>query len=160
MIKTRQILLGVFGLLLASFVEAQSTNITFIVKDQNTGFAVPGAVIQVTAPNGSTSTVTAAANGKIIFTAVNGKYDFSIAANGYKPLATYFSSGAETTIEARINLEPADNNARLFPSSQLSTNASGVLACASFLPVLLRCALSRNSATSSLRRIPRESSAS
>jgi peptidoglycan hydrolase-like amidase len=113
MIKTRQILLGVFGLLLASFVEAQSTNITFIVKDQNTGFAVPGAAVQVTAPNGSTSTLTAAANGKLVFNAVNGKYDFSIAANGYKPLATYFSSGEVTTIEARINLEPVNDNAQM-----------------------------------------------
>jgi peptidoglycan hydrolase-like amidase len=113
MIKTRQILLGVFGLLLASFVEAQSTNITFIVKDQNTGFAVPGAAVQVTAPNGSTSTLTAAANGKLAFTAVNGKYDFSIAANGYKPLATYFSSGEVTTIEARINLEPVNDNTQM-----------------------------------------------
>ena len=73
MIKTRKVLLGVLGLLLYSFAEAQSTNITFIVKDQNTGFAVPGAVVQVTAPNGSTNTLTAAANGKLVFTAVNGK---------------------------------------------------------------------------------------
>ncbi|OQP56373.1 hypothetical protein A3860_39925, partial [Niastella vici] len=112
MIKTRQILLVVFGLLLYSFAGAQSTNITFIVKDQNTGFAVPGAVVQVTAPNGSTSTLTAAANGRLSFTAVNGKYDFSIGANGYKSLATYFSSGEVTTIEASINLEPAVDNAR------------------------------------------------
>jgi peptidoglycan hydrolase-like amidase len=112
MIKTRKVLLGVLGLLMYSFAEAQSTNITFIVKDQNTGFAVPGAVVQVTAPNGSTSNLTAAANGKLVFTAVNGKYDFSIAANGYKPLATYFSSGEVTTIEARINLEPVNDNAR------------------------------------------------
>lgn len=110
MIKTRQILLAIFGLLLASFAEAQSTNITFVVKDQNTGFAVPGAIVQVTAPNGSTSTLTAASNGKLAFTAVNGKYDFAIAANGYKPLATYFSSGEVTTIEARINLEPVNDN--------------------------------------------------
>jgi hypothetical protein len=121
MIKTRQILLGVFGLLLASFVEAQSTNITFIVKDQNTGFAVPGAAVQVTAPNGSTSTLTAASNGKLVFTAANGKYDFSIAANGYKPLATYFSSGEATTIEARINLEPATDNTQQL---QLRVNAN------------------------------------
>jgi peptidoglycan hydrolase-like amidase len=108
----KSILTVILGLLWFSIVSAQSTNITFIVKDQNTGFAVPGAVVQVTAPNGSTSSLTAAANGKLVFTAVNGKYDFSIAANGYKPLATYFSSGEVTTIEARINLEPANDNAR------------------------------------------------
>ena len=121
MIKTRQILLAIFGLLLASFAEAQSTNITFVVKDQNTGFAVPGASVQVTTPNGSTSHLTAAANGKLVFTAVNGKYDFSIAANGYKPLATYFSSGEVTTIEARINLEPVNETVQ---QQQLRTNVN------------------------------------
>ncbi|MFL5744459.1 MAG: SpoIID/LytB domain-containing protein [Niastella sp.] len=123
MIKTRKILLGVLGLLMYSFAEAQSTNITFIVKDQNTGFAVSGAVVQVTAPNGSTSSLTAAANGRLVFTAVNGKYDFSIVANGYKPLATYFSSGEITTIEARINLEPANDNAGQ-PLQQLRANVN------------------------------------
>ncbi|WP_207515452.1 carboxypeptidase regulatory-like domain-containing protein [Longitalea luteola] len=115
--KTRRFLIGTLVALLFSPVAAQqrpgATNITFVVKDQNTGFAIPGAVVQVTAPNGSSSTLTAAANGKLVFTAVNGKYDFSITANGYKSLATYFSSGEVTNIEARVNLEPADNNARL-----------------------------------------------
>ena len=110
MIKIRGMLV-MLGWLWCSYASAQSTNITFIVKDQNTGFAVPGAAVQVTAPNGSTSILSAAANGKLVFTAVNGRYDFSIAANGYKPLATYFSSGEVTTIEARINLEPANDNA-------------------------------------------------
>jgi peptidoglycan hydrolase-like amidase len=111
----------ILGLLLFSFVSAQSTSITFIVKDQNTGFAVPGAAVQVTAPDGSISTLTAAANGKLVFTAVNGKYDFTVAANGYKPLVTYFSSGDKTTIEARINLEPVENNARI-QQQQLRAN--------------------------------------
>ncbi|WP_207622445.1 carboxypeptidase regulatory-like domain-containing protein, partial [Niastella koreensis] len=109
----KSILTVVLGLISFSYVSAQSTTITFIVKDQNTGFAVPGAVVQVTAPNGSTNILTAAANGKLVYAAVNGRYNFSIASNGYKPLATYFSSGTETTIEARINLEPVDNNVRL-----------------------------------------------
>jgi hypothetical protein len=103
MIKT--LIIAVLSLLMLTSARAQSTNITFVVKDQNTGFAVPGAVVQATAPNGQRSTLTTAANGKLTFTAVNGKYDFSIAANGYKALATYFSSGAETNLEARINLE-------------------------------------------------------
>ena len=109
--------MAVLGLLLFPGVWAQqpagAANITFIVKDQHTGFAVPGAVVQVTAPDGRSSALTAAANGKLTFTAVNGKYDFAIAANGYKPLTTYFSSGEATTIEAGINLEPAGNNARI-----------------------------------------------
>src|SRR4051812_11655243 len=90
MIKTRQILLAIFGLLLASYAGAQSTNITFVVKDQNTGFAVPGAPVQVTAPNGGTSTLTAAANGKLVYVAVNGKYNFLITASGFKPIETFF----------------------------------------------------------------------
>src|SRR5687768_6047008 len=65
MIKTRMITMAVLGLLLFPSARAQqatgATNITFVVKDQNTGFAVPGAVVQVTAPNGRSSTLTAAA---------------------------------------------------------------------------------------------------
>src|SRR5690242_6815996 len=98
----RSLIIAVLSFLIVSSLKAQSTNITFVVKDQNTGFAVPGALVQVTAPNGASSTLTASANGKVTFTAVNGKYDFSIAANGYKALTTYFSTGAETNIEARI----------------------------------------------------------
>ncbi|WP_205513632.1 carboxypeptidase regulatory-like domain-containing protein [Longitalea arenae] len=129
--KTRQFLLGALAALLFSPVAAQqpagATHITFTVKDQNTGFAVPGAVIQVTAPNGSSSSLTAAANGKVLFTAVNGKYDFSIAANGYKPLATYFSSGEVNNIEARINLEPADNTVRLEqPAARAGVNQTTI----------------------------------
>ncbi|WP_166437292.1 carboxypeptidase regulatory-like domain-containing protein [Niastella caeni] len=124
----RRFLLAALGILLFSQLSAQQstggpTNITFIVKDQYTGFAVPGAVVQVKAPNGSTSQVTAA-NGKVVFTAVNGKYDFSIAANGYKPLATYFSSGEVTNIEARINLEPANENVQLQQLAQLRVSAN------------------------------------
>ncbi|WP_207625723.1 SpoIID/LytB domain-containing protein, partial [Niastella populi] len=117
MIKTRMILMAVLGLLLYPGAWAQqpagATNITFIVKDQHTGFAIPGAVVQVSAPNGRSTALAAAANGKLTFTAVNGKYDFAIAANGYKQLTTYFSSGEVTTIEASINLEPANDNARM-----------------------------------------------
>jgi peptidoglycan hydrolase-like amidase len=118
----RTLIIAVLSLLTLSSARAQSTNITFVVKDQNTGFAVPGAVVQATAPNGQRSTLTAAANGKLTFTAVNGKYDFSIAANGYKALATYFSTGAETNIEARINLEPEDDNARIASTPKIRTN--------------------------------------
>jgi hypothetical protein len=77
----RTLITAVISLLTFFSVTAQSTNITFVVKDQNTGFALPGAVVQVTAPNGAGSTLTAGANGKVTFTAVNGKYDFSITAN-------------------------------------------------------------------------------
>ncbi|MCS3801943.1 carboxypeptidase regulatory-like domain-containing protein [Niastella sp. OAS944] len=118
----RTVIIAVLSLLIVSSIRAQSTNITFVVKDQNTGFAVPGAVVQVTAPNGAGSSLTAAANGKVTFTAVNGKYDFTIAANGYKALSTYFSSGTETNIEARIDLEPADNNVRVQSVPKIRTN--------------------------------------
>src|SRR6476646_6987623 len=78
------------------------TNITFVVRNESTGFAVPGAAVRVTAPNGKNSTLTTAANGKLLFTAVNGKYLFTITANGYDPIDTYFASGEETNIEANI----------------------------------------------------------
>jgi len=114
MIKHRLLLFSI-ALLLFARISAQqsgagtgsSTNITFIVKDDNTGFGVPGATIRVTAPNGKTSTVTAAANGKVTVTAINGKYTFSIAANGYNPIETFFTAGTETNIEANIHLEPS-----------------------------------------------------
>ena len=118
----RSLIIAVFLLLMVSSARTQSTNITFVVKDQNTGFAVPGALVQVTAPNGAGSTLTAAANGKVTFTAVNGKYDFSIVANGYKALTTWFSTGAETNIEAQINLDAADNNVRIESVPKLRTN--------------------------------------
>src|ERR1044072_5529779 len=118
----RTVIIAVLSLLIVSSIRAQSTNITFVVKDQNTGFAVPGAIVQVTAPNGAGSSLTAAANGKVTFTAINGKYDFTIAANGYKALSTYFSSGTETNIEAHIDLEAADNNVRIESVPKIRTN--------------------------------------
>jgi hypothetical protein len=132
MIKTR-LLLFVLLLLLFGRLQAQqptgsatgsSTNITFVVRNESTGFAVPGAVVQVTAPNGKTSTLTTAANGKLVFTAVNGKYLFTIAANGYDPIETYFASGEETNIEANINLDPAENNAPQVSEQQLRANVN------------------------------------
>ena len=127
MIKTRSL---IFTLLLLLFgrLQAQqpiasgtgsSTNITFVVRNESTGFAVPGAVVRVTAPNGKTSTLTTAANGKLLFTAVNGKYLFTITANGYDPIETYFASGEETNIEANINLDAAGNNAPPLLEQQL-----------------------------------------
>jgi peptidoglycan hydrolase-like amidase len=124
MIKTRQILLAIFGLLLASFVEAQSTNITFVVKDQHTGFAVPGASVQVTAPNGKTSTLTTGTNGKLVYVAVNGKYNFLITASGFKPIETFFSSGDETNIEANVTLDHATNAEPQVSETQLRAAAN------------------------------------
>ncbi|HEX6430412.1 MAG TPA: carboxypeptidase regulatory-like domain-containing protein, partial [Niastella sp.] len=132
MIKTR-LLLFTIPLLLFGRLQAQqptgsgtgsSTNITFVVRNESTGFAVPGAVVRVTTPNGKVSTLTTAANGKLLFTAVNGKYAFAISANGYDPIETYFASGEETNIEANINLDPAGNNAPLVSEQQLRANVN------------------------------------
>lgn len=92
---------------------AQPATITFIVKDQQTGFAIPGAAIRVVSPTGKSSALTASQNGKVTFTATNGRYDFSITASGYKPITTWFASGSTTAIEANINLDPATNTASL-----------------------------------------------
>lgn len=80
--------------------------ITFIVKDQQTGFAVPDATVSVTAANGKTGSLQAAKNGKALFDAGTGRHDFSISAPGYQTLTTYFATGADRTIEAHINLDP------------------------------------------------------
>ncbi|OQP62430.1 hypothetical protein A3860_29165 [Niastella vici] len=131
MLKTRLLLFAI--LLLFGRLQAQqptgsgagsSANITFVVRNESTGFAVPGAVVQVTAPNGKTSKLTTAANGKLLFTAVNGKYLFTITANGYDPIETYFASGEETNIEANINLDPVGNNAPPVSEQQLRTNVN------------------------------------
>ena len=132
MIKTRLLLFALLLLLFGSSQAQQSTaseagsstNITFVVRNESTGFAVPGAVVQVTAPNGKTSTLTTAANGKLLFTAVNGKYTFAITASGYDPIETYFASGEETNIEANINLDPAGDNAPLISEQQLRANTN------------------------------------
>lgn len=132
MIKTRLLLFAI--LLLFGRLQAQqpagsgtgsSTNITFVVRNESTGFAVPGAVVQVTAPNGKTSTLSTAANGKLLLTAaVNGRYLFTITANGYEPIETYFASGEETSIEANINLDPVGNNAPPVLEQQLRVNVN------------------------------------
>lgn len=127
MTKTRLLLFAILLLLIGNsqaqqptaLVAGSTTNITFVVRNESTGFAVPGAVVQVTAPNGKTSTLTTAANGKLLFTAINGKYTFAITANGYDPIETYFTAGEETNIEANINLDQAGTNATLMPEQQL-----------------------------------------
>ena len=92
-------------LLLLLYTQMQAQPITFIVKDVNTGFAVADALVTATAPNGKTSMLPVAANGKALFSAGAGKYNFSIMAKGYHSLETFFVTGAET-IEANINLDP------------------------------------------------------
>lgn len=80
--------------------------ITFIVKDRQTGFAVPGATVNVTSANGKAGSLQAAKNGKALFDAGTGRYDFSISAPGYQTLSTYFVTGPDRSIEAHINLDP------------------------------------------------------
>jgi len=92
-------------LLLLLYTQMQAQPITFIVKDVNTGFAVPEALVTATAPNGKTSVLPVAANGKALFSAGAGKYNFSITAKGYHSLETFFVTGT-AAIEANINLDP------------------------------------------------------
>jgi peptidoglycan hydrolase-like amidase len=85
---------------------AGNTQLNFIVKDQVTGFAVPDATIQIKSPDGRTSALRTAANGRLQLPASNGKYSFVITASGYQPLETFFGLGADSAIEANINLDP------------------------------------------------------
>jgi hypothetical protein len=86
---------------------SHSSHISFIVRDGHTGFAVWGATVKTTAPDGASSTLTANANGKLAFEAPKGRYHFSIGTDGYKSLDTFFEAGMESFIEANILLEPA-----------------------------------------------------
>lgn len=89
---------------------SHSTRITFIVRDQHTGFAVWGATVKATTPDGSNSVViNTDANGKGVFEAIKGRYTFLISTEGYKPKETFFEAGNELATEANIDLEPAIN---------------------------------------------------
>lgn len=105
--------------------------ITFIVKDQQTGFAVPGATISVNAANGKASSLQAAQNGKALFDAGAGRNDFSISAPGYQTLTTYFVTGTDRAIEAHINLDPvataATTEARQWPVNKDQLVISGYI---------------------------------
>src|ERR1044072_4800242 len=89
-----------------SFAQKGRTDLTFIVKDQSTGFAIPNATVTVHLPNGKAIALRAAQNGKLSYTAIDGRYNFTIDAPNYKSLETFFATGNESAIEANINLDP------------------------------------------------------
>lgn len=111
MIKIKTLLLPVLGLTVHLPLMSQNTNINFIVKDQVTGFGIPGSIIQMKAPDGNTSTLTTAADGRLLLPAQKGRYSFVIAASGYQSLETFFVAGNDSSIEANINLDPDNGNA-------------------------------------------------
>jgi N-acetyl-anhydromuramyl-L-alanine amidase AmpD len=81
------------------------TTVSFAVKDQNTGLAIAGTSVKVTKPDGTTSTVTTDANGKLSYGMNAGKYTFAFTKSGYTALSTFFTgSTAEDKITANINL--------------------------------------------------------
>ncbi|WP_315822767.1 SpoIID/LytB domain-containing protein [Paraflavitalea speifideaquila] len=111
--------------------QLQAQQISVIVQDQQTGFAVAGATINVTTPSGKSFYLQAAKNGKTQLSTGSGRYNFSITAPGYHTLETYFDASAITTIEANINLDPINNppsnEARQWPGSKDQLILSGYI---------------------------------
>ncbi|WP_212004032.1 SpoIID/LytB domain-containing protein [Chitinophaga sp. HK235] len=90
---------------------SQATRIEFAVTDGTTGFAIPNATIDVKAPDGKESQLTAGKNGAASFLAVNGKFSFTVNGQGYNQLETYFSTGEDSVIYAHVNLDPTNQAA-------------------------------------------------
>lgn len=82
------------------------TQINVIVKDQVTGFAIKDATVQLKTPDRRNTAMHVPATGKLELPDLKGTYRFTIAANGYQPIETYFETGSESLIEANINLDP------------------------------------------------------
>jgi N-acetyl-anhydromuramyl-L-alanine amidase AmpD len=97
------------------------TTVAFSVKDQNTGLAVASTSVKVTKPDGTTSTVTTDANGKLSYGMNAGKYTFAFTKSGYTALTTFFTgSTAEDKITANINLNSTS-------SARTATNGSSLV---------------------------------
>ena len=97
------------------------TTVAFAVKDQNTGLAVASTSVNVTKPDGTTSTVTTDANGKLSYGMNAGKYTFAFTKSGYTALSTFFTgSTAEDKITANINLNSTS-------SARTATNGSSLV---------------------------------
>jgi N-acetyl-anhydromuramyl-L-alanine amidase AmpD len=82
------------------------TTITFNAKNQETGVAIASTSVSIKRPNGTTSTATTDASGKLVFGADTGRYEFTFSKSGYTSLKTFFIGGPNATITADINLDP------------------------------------------------------
>jgi N-acetyl-anhydromuramyl-L-alanine amidase AmpD len=82
------------------------TTITFNAKNQETGVAIGSASVSIKRPNGTTSTATTDASGKLVFGADTGRFEFTFSKSGYTSLKTFFIGGPNATITADINLDP------------------------------------------------------
>jgi hypothetical protein len=79
--------------------------------------AVASTSVKVTKPDGTSSTVTTDASGKLTYGMNAGKYTFAFTKSGYTALSTFFSgSTAEDKITANINLDPT-SSARMAANS-------------------------------------------
>ena len=101
-----------------------ATIISFAVKDQGTGLAVASTGITITKPDGTTSTATTDANGKLVFAADSGRYNFAFAKSGYTSLSTFFIGGPNDSVYANINLDPV-SSARVATASTDARQAAG-----------------------------------
>ena len=101
-----------------------ATIISFAVKDQSTGLAIASTGITITKPDGTTSTATTDANGKLVFGADSGRYSFAFAKSGYTSLSTFFIGGPNDSVYANINLDPV-STAKVATTSTTAIQAAG-----------------------------------
>ncbi len=93
---------------LGSFAQTKLPRVTFSIKDNTTGFAIPNCKIQVITPTGSVIDYKVEKNNPLVFVSktLKGRYNFIISAKGYRALETYFVLQENDVINAEINLDP------------------------------------------------------
>jgi peptidoglycan hydrolase-like amidase/N-acetyl-anhydromuramyl-L-alanine amidase AmpD len=109
------------------YVGAPSTTITLTSKNMSTAAVIAGATVTVTAPEGTVSTHTTDASGKLSIGAYPGRYNVTVSATGYKAITTYFTGGTDANVTADINLDPTTTLAARTTGNAVATANSVVL---------------------------------
>ncbi|WP_046245374.1 SpoIID/LytB domain-containing protein [Hymenobacter terrenus] len=94
---------------------AQKGTIELRVIDQQTGFAVRNARVELLGPAGRPETLASRDNGKLALPNREGNLTFLISAPGYAPLTTQFRAGDVAQLNAEVQLDPLQ---RLLPRQQ------------------------------------------
>ncbi|MBD2770415.1 T9SS type A sorting domain-containing protein [Hymenobacter sp. BT664] len=84
---------------------AQKGNLELRVVDQQTGFAVRNARIELLNATGKKEELATRANGKLALPNREGELSFLISAPGYAPLSTHFTAGTVAQLNAEIQLD-------------------------------------------------------
>jgi hypothetical protein len=84
---------------------AQKGNLDLRVIDQETGFAVRNARVELLNPTGKKENLAARTNGKLALQNREGELKFLISAPGYAPITTHFKAGAVEQLNVEVQLD-------------------------------------------------------